>query len=175
MAHLLLVLYRTHATRAMTGQLYHDTQATIRATFHCVVKAKEHCPAQPVFLWQLGTDGLENSFAIVRTLTHARNCDAKELGGRLGATVSPVEIWSVHPYWASISRRLHACTAHMNVRSWEPGGDDNCSVRDVVSCWRKGSGDAVSILACHPDFASTTQATFTTLNEEGVSMFKPCW
>ncbi|CAN0485749.1 unnamed protein product, partial [Scytosiphon promiscuus] len=122
-AHLLLILFRALRTAAMTGQLYHDLQATIRGIFTVVLKVQEHCPATPVFLWQIGTDALENLFAVLRTLTHASNVDGKELGDRLGAAVALEEIYAKHPGWARTSRRLSLAVNgeiyHTNVRSWE--------------------------------------------------------
>ncbi|CAM9924000.1 unnamed protein product [Sphacelaria rigidula] len=35
-AHSLLLLYREHKTRYVTGQLYHDMQATIRGVFYVI-------------------------------------------------------------------------------------------------------------------------------------------
>lgn len=121
-SHLLLILFRTHRKRLISNQRYHDTQATVRAAFHLVVRAKGHCPAEPIFLWQLGSDVLENLLAVVRTLTHSRNCDANELGDRIGTAVSLVEIWSKYPEWARDSRTMNESTDHMSVRTWEGKG-----------------------------------------------------
>ncbi|CAM9196785.1 unnamed protein product, partial [Hapterophycus canaliculatus] len=144
-AHMQLILFRQHKTNLMTGQLYHDTQATIRAIFFCVIRAKKHCPAEPFFMHQVATDGLENAFAVARTLTHASNFDTKELGDRLGAAVSLEEIYERNPKWKRISKRLNGSLDHMNVRSWLDGGPDgtapgNCDVRrvDVLECWNGG-------------------------------------
>lgn len=76
----------------MTGQNYHDTQAMVRALFYCVSKAQKHCLSEPTFLWQVGTDGLENLFTLVRTLTPASNVDAKELADCLGPAVALEEV-----------------------------------------------------------------------------------
>lgn len=164
----------------MTAQLYHDTQATIRASFHCVALAREHCCAQPMFLWQIGTDGLENLFAVARTLTHAGNFDAKEFGDRLSAAVSLEEIYSKRPEWKRVSWRLNESLDHMNTRSWldggpEGGAEGNCDVRNVVlkSCWEGGRRDATTILQEHRDFSHVTQVTFEELCQKDVTMLRP--
>ncbi|CAN0440456.1 unnamed protein product, partial [Scytosiphon promiscuus] len=148
-AHLLLILYRARRTGVMTGQLYHDLQATIRGIFYCALKVQQHCPAMALFLWQIGTDALENLFAVVRTLTHASNVDGKELGDRLGAAVALEEIYAKHPNWAKKSRRLNDSVDHMNVRTWlEAGPAGSCDVRgvNVAERWNEGRRAAISVL-----------------------------
>lgn len=160
----------------MTGQLYHDTQAMVRALFHCVRQAQQHCPSEPMFLWQVGTDGLENLFALVRTLTHASNVDAKELADRLGAAVALEEIYNKHPDWAKVSRRLNETLDHMNVLTWEKGGPSgNCDVRgvDVTACWKGGRADASAVLRGHSDYTEVSQQTFDDLRDENITMLRP--
>lgn len=179
-AHLLLILFRALRTAVMTGQLYHDLQATIRGIFFVVLKVQEHCPAMPVFLWQIGTDALENLFAVVRTLTHASNVDGKELGDRLGAAVALEEIYAKHSGWGKKSRRL-ALTVfgkidHMNVRTWaEAGPAGSCDVRGVkvAACWNEGRRIATSVLQDHEEYTGVTQATFDGLKDKGITMFFP--
>lgn len=173
-SHLLLILFRAHRTSFMTGQLYHDTQAMVRALFHCVRQAQQHCPSEPMFLWQVGTDGLENLFALVRTLTHASNVDAKELADRLGAAVALEEIYNKHPDWTKVSRRLNETLDHMNVLTWEKGGPD-CDVRgvDVIACWKGGRADASAVLRGHSDFTEVSQQTFADLRDENITMLRP--
>lgn len=176
MAHLLLILFRAHRTSFMTGQLYHDTQAMIRALFYCVLQAQQHCPSEPMFLWQVGTDGLENLFALVRTMTHASNVDAKELADRLGAAVALEEIYNKHPDWTKVSRRLNGTLDHMNVVTWEKGGPPgNCDVRgvDVGACWKGGRADATMVLRRHSDYTDVSQETFEDLGNEDITMFQP--
>lgn len=175
-SHLLLVLYRQHKTAFMTGQLYHDTQAMIRSIFYCVLQAQKHCPNQPMFLWQIGTDGLENVFALARTLTHSSNFNLKELCDRLGAAVALEDIYAAHPDWKRISKRLSGSLDHMNVRSWlERGSEQNCNIRtvDVKASWAEGRHDAVDLLSCHRDFQDVTMETFVGMVDANITMFKP--
>lgn len=175
-AHLLLVLFRVHRTGVMTGQLYHDTQATIRGIFYCVLKVQEHSEAMATFLWQIGTDLLENLFAVVRTLTNARNVDGKELGDRLGAAVTLEEIYCKHPGWAKTSRRLTDSCDHMNVETWKSAGPtDSCNVRvvDVPEQWNEGRRKATAILQAHEEYTDVTAATFEGFEKEGITMFFP--
>lgn len=175
-SHLLLIIFRARRTAFMTGQLYHDLQATIRGIYFCALKVQQHCPAMDLYLWQIGTDALENSFAVVRTLTHASNVDGKELGDRLGAAVALEEIYAKHPNWAKKSRRLNDSIDHMNVKTWsEAGPAGGCDVRglDVVECWNDGRRAALRVLQAHDDFADVTQDTFDHLEAKRVTMFFP--
>lgn len=179
-AHLLLILFRALRTAVMTGQLYHDLQATIRGIFFVVLKVQDHCPATPVFLWQIGTDALENLFAVVRTLTHGGNIDGKELGDRLGAAVALEEIYAKHPSWARKSRRLSLTHLgeidHMNVRTWaEAGPTGSCDVREVrvAACWNQGRRNAIGVLRDHEEYTGVTQATFDGFKADGITMFFP--
>lgn len=129
-----------------------------------------------LFLWQIGTDALENLFAVVRTLTHGSNVDGKELGDRLGAAVALEETYAKHPNWAQKSRRLNGSIDHMNVRTWsEAGPSGGCDVRgvDVVERWNEGRRAAIRILQAHDDYADVTQGTFDDLEAKRVTMFFP--
>lgn len=179
-AHMQLVLFRQHKTKLMTGQLYHDTQATIKAIFFCVTRFEKHCPAEPFLGFQVSTDGLENQFAVSRTLTHSSNFDMKEFGDRLGAAMSLEEIYERHPEWSRISKRLNGSLDHMNVRSWLDGGPDgtapgNCDVRhaNVAEAWNDGRRESIEIFQQHRDFKHVDQAVFDDLENQGVTMFCP--
>ena len=179
-AHLLLILVRALRTAVMTGQLYHDLQATIHGIFFVVLKVQDHCLTTPVFLWQIGTDALEKFFAVVRTLTHGSNIDWKELGDRLGAAVAVEELYARHPSWSRKSRRLSlnhlGDIDHMNVRTWaETGPAGSCDVRSVkvAACWNEGRRIAIGVLRDHDEYTGVTQATFDGFNNKGITMFFP--
>ncbi|CAM9909880.1 unnamed protein product, partial [Sphacelaria rigidula] len=147
-AHLLLILFRANETAFKTSQSYHDIQATVRGVFFVVQQAKTLCPGEKMYLWQVGSDGLENLFAVVRTLTNSRNVDLKELGERLGAAVAMEKVYSDHKSWRQVSRRLNDTLDHMNTSTWDKGAVGNTDVRcvDIASVWESGCMDAVSVL-----------------------------
>ena len=179
-AHLLLILFRALRTAVMTGQLYHDLQATIRGIFFVALKVQDHCPATPVLLWQIGTHVLESFCAVVRTLTHGSNIDGKELGDRLGAAVALEEIYAKHPSWARKSRRLSLNHLgeidHMSVRTWaEDGPAGSCDLRSVkvAACRNAGRRIAIGVLRDHEQYTGATQATFDGFKDKGITMFFP--
>ena len=59
----------------MPGQLYHDVQRMVQASYFACVLLKSRGGGE-MYLYQMGTDQLEKCFGSVRTITHARNCDA---------------------------------------------------------------------------------------------------
>ncbi|CAM9585347.1 unnamed protein product [Ectocarpus sp. 4 AP-2014] len=79
MAHLALILLRENASAFITHQLYHDLQQTIRCAYILVAQAQKVCPSLDIYLFQLGTDNVENLFAVLRTLTHSRTFSYMEL------------------------------------------------------------------------------------------------
>lgn len=132
-----------------------------------------------MYLWQIGTDGLENLFAVVRTLTHSRNVDLKELGDRLGAAVALERVYKEHQDWKRASRRLNGTLDHINTASWDTGPAGNSDVRevDLQLSWENGCVDAVAILQAHPSYgdhgARISRKTFSELGRQGVTMLKP--
>lgn len=54
-------------------------------------------------------------------------------------------------------------------------GSENCTVVnvDVKASWRNGRRDAAAILSSHPDFKPVKLETFSSLGQEGVTMFRP--
>ena len=180
-AHLAFFLWRQNKAAFIPGQLYHDLQQTIRCAFVVVAQAKVVCPTLQIYLFQLGTDNVENLFAILRTMTHARTFSYVELVQRLGHAVQVQDIWSRHPEWGGASKRLRLGTDdHMNTKTWDTGPAGNTSVIgvDLVACWRNGRRNSVTVLQNHPEYTKVTLAYFMNLAEnvgrEGkVSMFFP--
>jgi hypothetical protein len=66
-SHLLIVVYRKNGTHFVPGQLYHDLQSWVRAAFIVAAQTQLHFSDvdHPFFIFQVGTDGLENFFGTV--------------------------------------------------------------------------------------------------------------
>ena len=151
-------------------------QATIRAKFHLVSEAKRHCPNEKLYLWMAGTDGLENLFAVVRCVTHARNVDAKELIERFGSAIGVEQVFERHPHLKKPAKRLNGSLDHVNCRYFDDNGpENNTSVQDVdlPSCWWDGSRDAIRILQGHPSYNTLDAGVITELEKLRVTMFMP--
>ena len=135
----------------MPAQLYHDLQAFVRSAFFIVAQAIELCPDLPFFMFQLGTDRLEQLFAFVRTVTRHRNCNVSELCDRFAAAYQLTGIWETNPMWRQPSRRLTGTKDHMNTRTWSQGPEGNTSVSGVSvrDCWAGGRNRAIAMLTMH--------------------------
>ncbi|CAN0270675.1 unnamed protein product, partial [Scytosiphon promiscuus] len=146
LSHILLYLYRKNKTGFIPGQLYHDLQATIRCAFVTVAQGGHFSPEELLHVFDLGSDNVEQEFAVVRTLTHARTCDVKEFAQRVSHATQLNDTWAKHPEWKRAGVRLNEGTAdHMNHTTWAAGGEGNASVKgvDLVSCWKVGRRNAV--------------------------------
>ncbi|CAM9215393.1 unnamed protein product, partial [Sphacelaria rigidula] len=139
-AHLLLILFRVNGTAFKTSQSYHDIHGTVREIFFVVQRAKVLRPGEKMYLWQVGSDGLENLFAVVRTLTHSRKVDLIDVGKRLGAAVAMERVYSDHEGQRRVSRCLNGTLDHMNSTTWDKGAAGNTDVRrvDLASVWECG-------------------------------------
>ena len=74
-AYLLLFIYRKQKTNFLTNDLYYEIQETIQDAYVCAAKMIKKQTDNSLYLYQLGTDVLENQFATLRKLSHSRNFD----------------------------------------------------------------------------------------------------
>lgn len=56
-----------------------DIQSPIQDAFICAAKYRAKNSNENLYLYQLGTDQLENLFSVIRTITHSSTCDFLEL------------------------------------------------------------------------------------------------
>ena len=56
----------------MPGQLFYDTQASVKNAYFCVGKQKVLDPTKELFIGQSGSDRLEEEFGNIRTAKAAR-------------------------------------------------------------------------------------------------------
>ncbi|KAF9496436.1 hypothetical protein BDN71DRAFT_1389588, partial [Pleurotus eryngii] len=105
-AHLLFALHRLHGTSFMSNALYADLQSVVKTVVFCIAKQKELDDTQPFYLYQIGTDRLEQLFGEVRTANHDPNVDAKQLGERLASALAMSGIFMDHPEWKRTQCRL---------------------------------------------------------------------
>ena len=66
--------YQAHGISFIPGQLYHDLQRMVQASFYLCALYKVRGGGK-FYLYQLETDQLEMNFNSARTITHARNCN----------------------------------------------------------------------------------------------------
>jgi hypothetical protein len=91
-AHLVCYFYRMHGSSFLSNQLYGDLQTIIKAAFFCVAWQQNLDPEQTFYLYQIGSDRLEEMFTEVRTESHDSNVDALQLSERLSSAADSVRI-----------------------------------------------------------------------------------
>ncbi|RXW13478.1 hypothetical protein EST38_g12377 [Candolleomyces aberdarensis] len=148
-AHLALALYHTAGKEFLPTLLYVDIMIAIKNVFFCVAKAKIDTPDGKFWIILLGTDRLEKSFGILRTMVpNDSNLDVLQLCGRLGGTVDVANILALFPEWDRAPRRLRLpalsrdskeipdSADHLEPRNWR----GNLFVKFVVlqTVWRRG-------------------------------------
>lgn len=77
--HLVAFLYIQHGIACITGALYSDAQAVIKAIFFIIARLQLIDPDIPFYIIREGTNWLEGLFGDCRTQDHARNFDIKQL------------------------------------------------------------------------------------------------
>ena len=164
LSHILLAEYRKSGTKFVPGQLYHDVQRMVQACFFACLLQKKRGGGK-MFLYQLGTDQLEKLFSLIRTITHARNCDSLEIIQRLSHAGCIELILQKHPTWKRIhSRRLVGSRDATSQREWT--GKLDLEAVNIASTWKLGEIEAIKILNLPNDY-------FENLKGSGVTMLRP--
>jgi hypothetical protein len=121
----------------------------VKNTYFCVAKAKIRNPDGNFYIILNGTDRLESTFSVVRTMVgNDANADILTLGYRLTHAVECLNIISEHPVWDRGPRRLHlrgiedsngdvrSKCDHITPESWE--GNVNVQNISLVTAWNLG-------------------------------------
>ena len=150
-AHLALYLFTVHDARgkAMPSLTYKDIVLLVKNAYFCVAKAKICMPDSNFYLIPNGTDRLESTFGVVRTMVgNDANADILTLRYCLSHAVECINILSEHPAWDHGPGHLCLCEIedsngdvrskcnHITPDSWE----GNVNVRDIslVTAWNLG-------------------------------------
>ncbi|KAF7426548.1 hypothetical protein PC9H_008917 [Pleurotus ostreatus] len=154
-AHLAFVHHRLHGTSFMTNQLYADLQGVVKTAFFCVAKQKVLDRSKSFYLYQQGSDRLEQTFGTIRSMTHDQNVDIVQLCERLSDCVDVDKIFTKHPDWKRAHRRL-SYTGTEGVDHVNPAYfTGNLVVDDVLlsGVWRSGRIEAeLALRDRHIDF-----------------------
>ncbi|KAF9515336.1 hypothetical protein BS47DRAFT_1293938, partial [Hydnum rufescens UP504] len=158
-AHIALFLYTWNSARTkfMPTQLYSDLMIMIKNAYFCIAKVKIMFPNMDhdFYLVLLGTDRLEVSFGILRTMIgNDCNADVLQLSSRLSNVTECATILAEHPEWDRSPRRLHLKpitspdtvtqkSDHINPASWL--GDVNVKEVVLATCWKLGRINAEKI------------------------------
>ncbi|KAH8980974.1 hypothetical protein EDB86DRAFT_3133864 [Lactarius hatsudake] len=156
-AHLAMFLFTAKSARskAMPSLTFKDLVLLVKNAYFCVAKVKIYTPDGDFYLILNGTDRLESTFGIVRSMVgNDTNADVLTLGYCLSHAVECLNIFSEHPAWDRGPRRLHlrgiedgngdvlSKSDHITPASWK----GNVNVRNVslVTAWNLGRQMTVS-------------------------------
>lgn len=150
-AHLAAFLFTSNGARskAMPSLTFKDIIILVKNAFFGVAKAKISTPDGDFYIILLGTDRLESTFGVVRSIVgNDANADILTLTYRLSHAVECLNIFSKHPNWDRGPRRLNlrgiedgngdilAKADHITPQSWV--GDVNVNNVSVVTSWNCG-------------------------------------
>ena len=180
-AHLATYLFTVDDARskAMPSLTFKDLILLVKNAYFCVAKAKICSPDSNFYLILNGTDRLESTFGVVRSMVgNDANADVLTLGYRLSHAVECLNILSEHPAWDRGPRRLHlrgiedgngdvlSKSDHITPNSWE----GNVNVRNVslITAWNLGRQHVVSEFP-----ASNIEEVLLELESKGYDMAYP--
>ena len=158
----ILYHYKQYGTKFIPGQLYHDLQRMVQASYYACVLLKARGGGK-MYLYQMGTDQEEKVFGSIRTITHARNCDVLELCSRLQHAETINEIIAKHPTWKRFhGKRLGSYNDASSQADWT--GELNVDDIDFYQRWILGRSEACAVLNIEPSYFAVAP---------GYSMLKP--
>jgi hypothetical protein len=150
-AHLTFFLYTHNNTRAafIPSQTYFDIMLMIKNAYFCVSKVKTRTPHGNFYLILMGTDRLEGTFGVSRTMNGAdHNCDVYQLANRITNIAECAIILADHREWDRGPRQLKlqaiedangdvsSKTDHINPPSWK---GDVCVANVLpITSWNLG-------------------------------------
>ena len=150
-AHLATFLFTSKGaqSKAIQSLTYKDIILMVKNVFFCVAKAKISNPKGSFWLILLGTDRLEATFGLVRSMVgNDANADMLSLTTRLTHAVECLNIFSKHPDWDRGPHRLtlHAIddgngdilskVDHISPASWK--GDVQLDNVHPLTAWNEG-------------------------------------
>lgn len=148
-------------TKPNIGDPLDFTVALPTVAFFCLAKSKIDDSKSSFWLILLGTDRLETSFGLLRTMVGTdSNVDCLQLSSRLSGVALAANILAEHPEWGGVSRRLKLPSMdtgdgnvspkldHITPNSWK----GNVCVEAVVphTCWQLGRQMAIRSLGSYP-------------------------
>ncbi|EIN04489.1 hypothetical protein PUNSTDRAFT_76358, partial [Punctularia strigosozonata HHB-11173 SS5] len=134
--HINFALYRKYGSAYISPQLYSDLCALGKSAFFVVAQQKLLDDSQSVYLYQLGSDRLEELFGEVRTSTHDSNYDILQLSHELSGSAALVEVYNRNPDLNRGHRRLKFGLDHVNPRFFT--GDLTACNANLTTAWNSG-------------------------------------
>jgi hypothetical protein len=163
-AHLATFLFTVNGARskALQSLTFRDIILLVKNAYFCVAKTKVSAPDGKFWIILLGTDRLESTFGLVRSMVGTdKNADILQLSTRISHAVECLNIFEKHPEWDRGPKRLKltavtdgngdvlAKVDHINPNSWE--GDVHVANVSLVTSWNLGRKMVESEFPNHQD------------------------
>lgn len=150
--HLMLAMYPEARGKLIPSQLYFDLMIQQKSVHFSVAKTVVDNPDSSFYLCLVGTDRLETTFHVVRTITgNDVNTDLRQLSNRIGSAMRCGQILAEHPEWDRTPQRLQLQSLskasddfrnsydHINPAAWK--GDTHVRSVNLHGCWQRGLGE----------------------------------
>ena len=180
-AHLATFLFTFQNARSKTlpSLTYKDIILMVKNAYFCVAKAKIHNPNSSFWLILLGTDRLESTFGVVRSMVgNDTNADMSSLTTRLSHAVECLNVFSLHPEWDRGPRWLKlraiedsngdvlSSVDHISPKTWK--GDVSLESFVLLTAWNEGRQ------LIETEFASLgVSSHFAEMEKTGVDLLYP--
>jgi len=180
-AHLATFLYTVNGAKnkALQSLTFRDIILLVKNAYFCVAKTKVSSPNGKFWIILLGTNRLESTFGLVRSMVGTdKNADILQLGTRLSHAVECLNIFEKYPEWDRGPKRLRlpaiedgngnilAKVDHINPNSWT--GDVRVANVSLATSWNLGRE-----LAESEDPTHGIADLFSGLDQSGYDMYAP--
>lgn len=150
-AHLSTFLLMVNSAQSKALQLltFHDIILLVKNAYFCIAKTGVSSPDSKFYLILLGTDHLESTFSLVRSMVGTdKNADILQLSTCLSHAVECLNIFKKHPEWDHGPKQLKlmavtdgngdvaAKVNHINPSSWK--GNVQVANVSLVTSWNLG-------------------------------------
>ena len=116
------ICFREAGTKFCPGPYYHDEQSTSESHQFTIAKQKLDFPDDPLYIFQSGTDRLENAHGALRTIEHSSKSDCLQVEERWENATVIESLNEKHPKWRPYLRRLNHSLDHVDeVVEMSPG------------------------------------------------------
>jgi hypothetical protein len=173
-AHLAAYCYRKDKAKFMPNPLYFDSVCCVKNAFFCLGKQQLLDDDQAFFLFQLGTDSIEEIFAAARmSAAHNPNFTYEELKRLIESGMDLTRIFAEHPELYSGHRRRSTERGehvdHLRPRFWK--GNARAGSCIISTAWLRGSQEARSVIRRFFDEEVVWEDFF---DKPGCDILRPC-
>eukprot|EP00918_Siedleckia_nematoides_P003420 GHVU01007729.1.p1 GENE.GHVU01007729.1~~GHVU01007729.1.p1 ORF type:complete len:1183 (-),score=175.19 GHVU01007729.1:272-3604(-) len=145
LSHVIGFLFSLHGSKFMMWELVSDLQGFVKAAFFVTARGQAD-DGFDLYLFQLGSDSIEELFGTVRTVDHNVNVSTCELETKLSIATQVRDIGARHPDWSPPDRRRGARGERDIIRPRETTESVKCKDVNLLKAWADGRDAAEKVL-----------------------------